>query len=143
MASQENERLMSKPVRLPSLSLFDAGSAELKPGSTKVLINALVDIKAQPGWLIVIAGHTDDTGNPEQNRKLSRARATAVRDWMQGMSDIADSCFAVKGYAASQPIVSNDTELGRVANRRVDIYLVPQSGACGRSEVIAETVSSG
>ena len=62
---------------------------------------------------------------------------------MQGMSDIADSCFAVKGYAASQPIVSNDTELGRVANRRVDIYLVPQSGACGRSEVIAETVSSG
>ena len=143
LASQENERLMSKPVRLPSLSLFDAGSAELKPGSTKVLINALMDIKAQPGWLIVIAGHTDDTGNPEQNLKLSRARATAVRDWMQGMSDIADSCFAVKGYAASQPIVSNDTELGRVANRRVDIYLVPQSGACGRSEVIAETVNRG
>ena len=143
LASQENQRLMSKPVRLQSLSLFDAGSAELTPGSTKVLINALVDIKAQPGWLIVIAGHTDDTGNPEQNLKLSRARATAVRDWMQGMSDIADSCFAVKGFAASQPIVSNDTELGRVANRRVDIYLVPQSGACGRSEVIAETVSRG
>lgn len=143
LASQENERLMSKPVRLQSLSLFDAGSAELKPGSTKVLIKALVDIKAQPGWLIVIAGHTDDTGNPEQNLKLSRARATAVRDWMQRMSDIADSCFAVKGFAASQPIVSNDTELGRVANRRVDIYLVPQSGACGRPDVIADTVNRG
>lgn len=143
LASQENDRVKSEPVRLESVSLFDAGSAELKPGSTKVLINALVGIKAQPGWLIVIAGHTDDTGNTAQNLKLSRARATAVRDWMQRMSDIANSCFAVKGFAASQPIVSNNTELGRVANRRVDIYLVPQAGACGRPEVIAETVNRG
>lgn len=137
-ASQEHDRLMSEPVRLESVSLFDAGSAELKPGSTKVLINALVGIKAQPGWLIVIAGHTDDTGNTEQNLKLSRARATAVRDWMQRMSDIADGCFSVKGFGASQPIVSNDTELGRIANRRVDIYLVPHAGACGRPELITE-----
>ncbi|MGP0011421.1 OmpA family protein [Pseudomonas sp.] len=119
-----------KPVRLDSLSLFGAGSAELKPDSTKVLINALVDIKAQPGWLIVIAGHTDATGNAEHNLKLSRARAAAVHDWMQRMGDIPDSCFAVQGFGASQPIASNDTEAGRAANRRVDIRLVPEVGAC-------------
>jgi outer membrane protein OmpA-like peptidoglycan-associated protein len=120
----------SRPVRLDSLSLFSTGSAQLKADSTKVLINALVDIKAQPGWLIVIAGHTDATGNPEHNLELSRARAGAVRDWMQRMGDIPDSCFAVQGFGASQPIASNDTETGRTSNRRVDIRLVPEVGAC-------------
>ncbi|PMZ85763.1 flagellar motor protein MotB [Pseudomonas sp. FW215-T2] len=118
------------PVRLDSLSLFDAGSAELKPGSTKILIRALVDIKAQPGWLIVIGGHTDGRGNPQQNFQLSHARASAVRDWMQRMGDIPDSCFAVQGFAASQPVTSNDSESGRAANRRVEISLLPQAGAC-------------
>jgi len=126
----ERETLMPEPVRLDSLSLFDAGSATLKSDSTKVLIKALVDIKAQPGWLIVIAGHTDATGAVEQNLALSHARASAVRDWMQRMGGIADSCFAVQGFAANQPIASNGTEAGRAANRRVDIHLVPQAGAC-------------
>jgi outer membrane protein OmpA-like peptidoglycan-associated protein len=117
-------------VRLDSLSLFGTGSAELKSGSTKVLITALVNIKAQPGWLIVIAGHTDITGGAEQNLELSRARAASVRDWMQGMGDLPDSCFAVQGFGASQPVASNDSEVGRAANRRVDIRLVPQAGAC-------------
>ncbi|AZE54570.1 Outer membrane protein assembly factor YaeT precursor [Pseudomonas synxantha] len=119
-----------EPVRLDSLSLFGTGSAELKAGSTKVLINALVNIKAQPGWLIVIAGHTDVTGSPEHNLELSRARAASVRDWMQRMGDIPDSCFAVQGFGSNQPVASNDTEVGRAANRRVDIRLVPEVGAC-------------
>lgn len=87
------------PVRLNSLSLFSTGSAQLKAESTKVLIDALVNIKAQPGWLIVIAGHTDATGNAEQNLQLSRARAAAVHTWMQRMGGIPDSCFAVQASA--------------------------------------------
>ncbi len=126
----EKLKRLPDPVRLDSLSLFNTGSADLKPGSTKVLINALVGIKAQAGWLIVVTGHTDATGNPEQNLHLSRARAAAVRDWMQRMGDIPDSCFAVQGFAASQPVASNETEQGRAANRRVDIRLVPEEGAC-------------
>ncbi|MCX2900413.1 OmpA family protein [Pseudomonas mandelii] len=127
----EPQQVTPAPVRLDSMSLFDAGSSTLKPGSTKVLINTLANIRAQPGWLIVIAGHTDASGNPEHNLQLSHARATAVRSWMQQMGDIHDSCFAVQGLASSQPIASNDTESGRAANRRVDISLVPQAGACG------------
>lgn len=119
-----------RAVRLDSLSLFSTGSAQLKPDSTKVLINALTDIKAQPGWLIVITGHTDVTGNAEHNLQLSRVRAAAVRDWMQRMGDIPDSCFAVQGFGASQPIAPNDNESGRAMNRRVDIRLVPEVGAC-------------
>ncbi|WP_339418707.1 OmpA family protein [Pseudomonas sp. RL_105y_Pfl1_103] len=128
--NDQPQQAMPTPVRLDSLSLFDAGSTELKPGSTKVLINALVNIKAQPGWLIVIVGHTDTTGDAEQNLQLSYARASAVRNWMQRMSDIPNNCFTVQGAAGSQPIASNDTTSGRAANRRVDIQLVPQVGVC-------------
>ncbi|WP_300633389.1 type VI secretion system ImpA family N-terminal domain-containing protein [Pseudomonas sp.] len=139
LLAQDSETLMPEPVRLDSLSLFDAGSATFKPGSTEVLINALVGIKAQPGRLIVIAGHTDGTGAAEQNLALSHARATAVRDWMQRMGDIPDSCFAVQALAAVQPIASNATEAGRTANRRVDIQLVPQVGACEQAVLAGET----
>jgi outer membrane protein OmpA-like peptidoglycan-associated protein len=118
------------PIRLNSLSLFAVGSARLKPDSTKVLIQALHRLRAQPGWLIVITGHTDATGPAEHNLQLSRARAEAVRDWMQRMGEIHDSCFAVQGLGASQPIASNDIAAGRSANRRVDIRLVPEAGAC-------------
>lgn len=122
-----------EPVRLDSLSLFDAGSSELKPGSAKVLINALVNIKAQPGWLIVIVGHSDTTGDAEQNLQISYARALAVRDWMKRMGDIPDNCFSVLGAAGRQPIADNDTALGRATNRRVELQLVPQAGVCGQA----------
>jgi type VI secretion system protein VasL len=64
-----------------------------------VLINALAKIKAQSGWLIEIVGHTDTTGNAEQNLQVSYARASTVRDWMHLIGDIPDSCFVVQGAA--------------------------------------------
>ncbi|MFK0095021.1 OmpA family protein [Pseudomonas sp. NPDC090592] len=130
-SKQADEPRTPEPIQLESLNLFDPGSAELKSGSTRLLINALVDIKAQPGWLIVISGHADAQGDAARNLELSRARASAVRDWMQRMGGIPDSCFAVQGVAASQPVSSNDTLDGRAENRRVDIRIVPQSNACG------------
>jgi outer membrane protein OmpA-like peptidoglycan-associated protein len=117
-------------VRLDSLSLFNTGSADLRTNATKVLIEALVNIKARSNRLIVITGHTDASGSTAHNLHLSRARAEAVRDWMQRMGGLADNCFAVRGAGASQPVARNDTEQGRSANRRVDIRLVPEDGAC-------------
>ncbi|MGL5424625.1 MAG: OmpA family protein [Serratia fonticola] len=117
-------------VRLDSLSLFDTGKAVLKPGSTKVLVSALLNIKAKPGWLIVATGHTDSTGDAQTNQQLSLKRAEAVRDWMLHTSDVSPTCFAVQGYGANRPVANNDTEAGRAANRRVEISLVPQADAC-------------
>ncbi|WP_105467409.1 OmpA family protein [Escherichia coli] len=119
-----------KTVRLNSLALFDAGKWTLKPGATKWLVNALVDIKAKAGWLIVVSGHTDSTGDPQRNQALSLKRAEAVRDWMRDTGDIPQSCFAVQGYGESRPVAPNDTAEGRARNRRVEISLVPQADAC-------------
>ncbi|WP_225594929.1 OmpA family protein [Pseudomonas sp. PDM22] len=120
------------PVRLDSQLLFPPGKAELKPESTKMLISSLFGIKAQPGWLIVITGHSDSTGDPQRNLELSRNRAEAVRDWMQRMGDIPSDCFVVRGAGASEPVAGDDTEEGRIANRRVEITLTPEGGACER-----------
>lgn len=119
-----------KIVRLDSMSLFDSGKAALKDGSTKVLVNALIGIKARPGWLIVVSGHTDNTGNKPLNQSLSLQRAEAVRNWMRDTGDVPESCFAVQGYGDSRPMASNDTPDGRAQNRRVEISLVPQADAC-------------
>ncbi len=117
-------------VRLDSMSLFDVGQARLKDGSTKVLVDALVNIRAKPGWLILVAGYTDATGDEKSNQQLSLRRAEAVRNWMLQTSDIPATCFAVQGLGESQPAATNDTPQDRAVNRRVEISLVPRSDAC-------------
>jgi len=89
-----------------------------------------VGVKAKPGWLIVVSGHTDNTGTPQLNQTLSLKRAEAVRNWMRDTGDVPESCFAVQGYGESRPIATNDTPEGRALNRRVEISLVPQANAC-------------
>ncbi|TCW00162.1 OmpA family protein [Biostraticola tofi] len=117
-------------VRLDSMSLFEVGKSELKAGSTKVLVDALINIKGRPGWIVLITGHTDATGDAKANMALSLARAEAVRDWMIKTSDISASCFAVQGYGATRPVATNSTPAGRAANRRVELSLVPDAMAC-------------
>lgn len=126
------KKVMQGPqtIRLDSMSLFDTGKWALKPGSTRLLVNSLVGIKAKPGWLIVVAGHTDSTGDDQSNQALSLKRAESVRDWMRDTGDVPESCFAVQGYGESRPVATNDTAEGRALNRRVEISLVPQANAC-------------
>ncbi|VEH55794.1 OmpA family protein [Providencia rustigianii] len=122
--------LAPEMVTLDSLSLFDVGQYTLKTDATKVLVDALLNIKAKSGWLIVVSGYTDNTGNPELNQKLSLKRAESVRDWMIQTSDISPTCFAVQGYGQNNPVASNETSEGRAQNRRVEIRLIPQAEAC-------------
>ncbi|MCC8422630.1 OmpA family protein [Photorhabdus thracensis] len=124
-------------ISLNSLALFDVGQAKLKAGSTKVLVNALINIRAKPGWMILITGHTDSTGDAAKNQALSLARAEAVRDWLLQNSDTSLACFAVQGEGATQPIAANTTAAGRAANRRVEIHLIPHAVACQRPQHVS------
>ncbi|WP_392561455.1 OmpA family protein [Orbus sturtevantii] len=119
-----------------ALSLFESGKMQLKPEATKTLIDALMAIKlymqqnSSKGWLVLVSGHTDTTGDSNKNQQLSLDRAAAVRNWMIQASNIPENCFAVQGYGANKPLVSNDTPQGRAQNRRVEISLVPQISTC-------------
>ena len=67
----------------------------------------------------VIEGHTDDRGAASYNLNLSQSRANAVRNVLIERYGIAASRVMAKGFGETQPIASNDTKEGRLANRRV------------------------
>lgn len=69
-----------------------------------------------------VEGHTDNVGAGELNRKLSKARATAVTDWLV-KHGIDKSRVTAEGFGPTRPLQPNDTDAGRSANRRVEFHI--------------------
>ena len=102
---------------------FAPGSAAIPPESTNYLNRAAAAIKAAPsGTVLVISGHTDNTGDSASNMTLSQQRAEAVRNYLiqQGVSS---SMLVTKGYGDTRPITTNDTDEGKFRNRRIEFNL--------------------
>ena len=74
---------------------------------------------------LTIVGHTDSTGSDAINDPLSRERAMAVRDYLSSRG-VAASRVTVAGRGSREPVANNDTDSGRAANRRVEIFLSEQ-----------------
>lgn len=111
-------------IRLDTTALFDVGQSKLKNDAKLSLQGLLTWIQANPNQRVLIDGYTDNTGDNESNKKLSLARAQAVRDWLVNASTFTAEHFTVQGYGASNPIATNDNGDGRSKNRRVEITLV-------------------
>jgi outer membrane protein OmpA-like peptidoglycan-associated protein len=120
----ETELLETGMIRLEDVN-FDTGKATLRPESFKPL-DDVGDVLARfPNLKIEIGGHTDDQGGDFKNLALSKARAQAVLNYiMRKFPELDASQFRVVGYGESQPIASNDTELGRAKNRRVEFKVL-------------------
>lgn len=71
---------------------------------------------------ILISGHTDNTGNEDQNKTLSKERAKAVADYLI-LKGINKSRINYNGHGSSKPITTNDTEEGKQHNRRVEFII--------------------
>lgn len=106
---------------------FQTGSASFTPETLKQLEQLEKDL-AITDLVVQIDGHTDDTGNPDNNKALSKARAQAVAAWLhkQSASTFPDERFIVKGFGQEKPVANNQTEAGRTKNRRVDITMGSQ-----------------
>ncbi|MEM5447595.1 OmpA family protein [Paraburkholderia guartelaensis] len=126
-----------------SMSLFDSGKAQLKGGSTRIMVNALEMIKAHPDRRILVAGHTDNIGKPDRNLRLSTARAQSVRDWLIDASGIPSTQFAIQGYGDTRPLTDNDTAAGRARNRRVEITLLPDAAQPAQAAIATQTAAPG
>ena len=66
-----------------------------------------------------IEGHTDNTGSASYNESLSQRRADAVMKVLVERFGIDASRVSAVGYGQVRPIETNDTQAGRLANRRV------------------------
>lgn len=67
----------------------------------------------------VIEGHTDNLGADDYNTNLSKRRAEAVMTALIERFGIDADRVSALGYGEARQIATNDTEAGRLANRRV------------------------
>jgi outer membrane protein OmpA-like peptidoglycan-associated protein len=102
---------------------FDPGSATLSPVSDRQLEQLAAVLKAYRTVLISVAGHTDNTGDPSANLRLSAQRAAAVKRALVGQG-VAAARVADEGFGSERPIASNDSEGGRAKNRRVELVVL-------------------
>ena len=98
--------------------LFATGKANITHEDDATLQKVLDFMKQYPNAKVTIEGYTDNTGRPVLNRRLSLARADAVREALVKMGADAARLDA-KGFGSANPVASNATAEGRAQNRRV------------------------
>lgn len=98
---------------------FDTGKATLRPDSYVHLDRVVDFLKKKRSARIEISGHTDNVGNPKNNKALSERRAQACKDYLLSQGIEAHRIEA-RGYGDERPVASNDTEQGRQLNRRIE-----------------------
>ncbi len=115
---------MKKVVQLRYV-FFETGSAKLTPLSRFELNNVMQAMRANPAVEIEVGGHTDNTGDPNQNMVLSQQRAEAVMNYLTA-AGVSSERISASGFGQDQPIDSNDTDEGRANNRRTELKIVKQ-----------------
>jgi OmpA-OmpF porin, OOP family len=102
---------------------FDRATPELTSDSLAAIKSLATVLKAFGTAKLKIEAHTDNSGDPAENKKASLARATAVKDALVHAGVPADRITA-EGAGADRPVASNDTEDGRGRNRRIELSVV-------------------
>ncbi|CAB3782550.1 MULTISPECIES: OmpA family protein [Paraburkholderia] len=112
----------SLKLNIPSSVTFDTSSYAIKPSFAPVLDQLAQTMQQNPEIVASVVGHTDSTGSPQYNQTLSVNRAQSVTGYL-GQRGVAPQRLSATGMGQNQPIADNNTEAGRAANRRVEIYL--------------------
>ncbi len=71
---------------------------------------------------VEIAGYTDSVGSYDYNVGLSESRAQSVHDYLVAKG-INDANISAKGFGPDDPVASNDSDMGRAKNRRVELHI--------------------
>jgi outer membrane protein OmpA-like peptidoglycan-associated protein len=116
-------------VTLPYV-FFSFGSADLNPEARKT-VDAIAVILNHPRAEkrnIIVEGHSDAVGKPEDNLALSKARAETVANELI-VNNLRRERVTTQGYGEARPVVPNthpdgtDNPEGRARNRRVEIVI--------------------
>ncbi len=130
MGSADN--LVDKTIELKNIAVgskialrnifFDYGKATLRAESNAELDRLVKLMKDVPNLKIEISGHTDNTGSATVNETLSQQRAEAVVSYLTAKG-IPAARMRAKGYGASKPVATNNTDDGRQQNRRTEFEI--------------------
>jgi NitT/TauT family transport system substrate-binding protein len=115
--------LFTKPITIN----FRSDDADLDTQSMAIVNSQLLpQIQIARGMLIRVEGNTDNVGDAEWNRRLSKRRAQSIVDYLVSRG-IDPSRLVAKGNGPTRPVASNKTPEGRAKNRRTDILFIPSS----------------
>ena len=111
-------------IRFPEKTAYPAGSDNLSEKFQPIL-RKIAGVLSESEGVIGVVGHSDDrpisTERFRSNWDLSTARAVSVVHYILEISGIDPSRLSAQGFAASRPLVPNDTPEHRAMNRRVEI----------------------
>ena len=121
--------VLLKEIKLTfsSDAIFDLGQANVKISAYGILKEMKKVIDQHSESDIIVAGYTDNLQPKgikyKDNIELSKSRADAVKFFMVNLLNMDGSRIKTEGYGELNPIASNDTEEGRLKNRRVEITI--------------------
>ena len=102
---------------------FKPDSDELMPGENSRLDEIAAVLKLVKDNMFLVEGHTADTGYPEGEMKVSKARSRKIAEEL-ARRGIDANRFICKGWGALKPAADNSTQEGKAINRRVEITIL-------------------
>lgn len=104
---------------LKSSAYFYSTNHTLNKASEHLLDQLVAVLKAHPGLHLTIEGHTCNIGKAEAaNKTIANKRANATKNYFI-KKGIDSKRLKTIGYGSLRPAAKNDTEFGRIRNRRV------------------------
>ena len=111
-------------LNIPSGITFATDSATVQPQFRDTLNEVAATLREYEKTYIDVYGHTDSDGSEAYNQGLSERRAQSVAGYLSTQG-VQSARIATRGFGETQPVASNETEVGKAANRRVEIKIVP------------------
>jgi outer membrane protein OmpA-like peptidoglycan-associated protein len=111
-------------VKITKQIHFANDSAAIATDSMGLIQEIALTLKDHPELARVeIQGHTDNTGAPAYNKRLSQERAEAVRNSLISLG-IESARLTAVGYGQDKPLVPNASETLKAKNRRVQMMIL-------------------
>ena len=112
-------------VSLPqSVTKFDFGKSDLKPGYEKRITPFIEYLKNNPSATVVIFGHTDHVGTEKDCDNLSRQRAQKIKDYMISQG-VPETQIILEVCGKRFPIwKTEDKQWKAQENRRVELLII-------------------
>ncbi|MCH4147719.1 MAG: OmpA family protein [Prevotella sp.] len=122
-------------ISLADNMLYKSGSYEINDRAEETLSKIAKIIMDYKDYDVLIEGNTDDVPinttspmmkNIRNNWDLSCLRASSVVQYLQDHFGVAPKRLTAGGRGEYNPLVGNDTELGKQRNRRTQIIITPK-----------------